>query len=1074
MEAASPVFHGALQKLELLAEGLALDWSLSQASEGCAATLARLLPGLAWASIAVSNPAHHGGLVASGNLAAAGPTTLHLHDPLYSAAGRALAHGKPLQLSLADSSAAAVVAAWTDVQVMAAHAPAVSHLLCVPFGCSNASAAGSTGHSHPHGSGSGALLLGFPSPPALEPPRKAMLAALAACLPAPMARLSADTLCFVNFACGSQQQCGCCCGADEDDDEEVEEEQEEQEEQERGKGSLETRAAAAASTAAGAAGAPPLPHGERSSPPSPAGLSPRISKSLLTEVAGGGEAALAQHPLTLAFRSEQAEAEYGRWMAARHITGDALASVLLLTSLCVVAFVEPYRLVLRAPGALATMLCLLLPLLYARFLGRRQSLLWREALVAGFRLYSIVFVTMVCRHTYEARLHADRLSHWVMLWGVTGADSLTLMLLRFRTHLALHLLLHLVSFAVAVTSMPGMRGCFPCLAVRSCLEGSAVAAGARDGGGGLVLRPAACGVSLCLWRRRTTLAPQAWRHLTAASYCVQRGHISVQTPGDQAMMAPPAGSQKLQLLADALALQFAQSEASVACASALSRLLPGLQYLGIAVSNPAQSGGIVESANCAVEGPTTLHLHDPLFSAAGRALAHGKPLQLSLADGSAAAVVAAWTDVQVMAVHAPAVSHLLCVPFGCSNASAAGSTGHSHPHGSGSGALLLGFPSPPALEPPRKAMLAALAACMPAPMARLSADTLSFVNFACGSQQQCSCCCGVDEEEEEDDGVPSSPCREDDHSAGGRNNGAGPSQALRVPGALAAGGGGAPGSSTRWWEEESEEGGKLSLKARAAAAGSAAAAASLPRASPAAPALRFSKALLAAAAGGGEEFTAQSSLTLAFRSSLMEGEFARWVSQYHVKVDLLFSLLLVVALATMSFIHPYRLVDAGPASLLLGAGMAAPLLGLWLARSRYVAWRERLAIALRLYTVAFINLVSMASYQHHLPRHCLQHWITFWMLTGSESLAVTALGFPIRLQLHLPLQFLSMALSSWNIPRMCHECYPGANAGTCFKSSAAMAALCGYILPTVALRFLEQRSRALFSSRLRANAVHLN
>ena len=287
--------------------------------------------------------------------------------------------------------------------------------------------------------------------------------------------------------------------------------------------------------------------------------------------------------------------------------------------------------------------------------------------------------------------------------------------------------------------------------------------------------------------------------------------------------------------------------------------------------------------SCA-EGPTTLHLHDPLFSAAGRALAHGKPLQLSLADGSAAAVVAAWTDVQVMAVHAPAVSHLLCVPFGCSNASAAGSTGHSHPHGSGSGALLLGFPSPPALEPPRKAMLAALAACMPAPMARLSADTLSFVNFACGSQQQCSCCCGVDEEEEEDDGVPSSPCREDDHSAGGRNNGAGPSQALRVPGALAAGGGGAPGSSTRWWEEESEEGGKLSLKARAAAAGSAAAAASLPRASPAAPALRFSKALLAAAAGGGEEFTAQSSLTLAFRSSLMEGEFARWVSQYHVKV----------------------------------------------------------------------------------------------------------------------------------------------------------------------------------------------
>ena len=60
------------------------------------------------------------------------------------------------------------------------------------------------------------------------------------------------------------------------------------------------------------------------------------------------------------------------------------------------------------------------------------------------------------------------------------------------------------------------------------------------------------------------------------------------------------------------------------------------------------------------------------------------------------------------------------------------------------------------------------------------------------------------------------------------------------------------------------------------------------------------------------------------------------------------------------------------------------------------------------------------------------------------------------------------------LPLLQLQCYPGANAGTCFKSSAAMAALCGYILPTVALRFLEQRSRALFSSRLRANAVHLN
>jgi hypothetical protein len=40
-----------------------------------------------------------------------------------------------------------------------------------------------------------------------------------------------------------------------------------------------------------------------------------------------------------------------------------------------------------------------------------------------------------------------------------------------------------------------------------------------------------------------------------------------------------ATNQKLQLLADALALEFSQSLASEQCAAALKRLLPGLEYL---------------------------------------------------------------------------------------------------------------------------------------------------------------------------------------------------------------------------------------------------------------------------------------------------------------------------------------------------------------------------------------------------------------------------------------------------------------------------------------------------------------
>jgi hypothetical protein len=46
------------------------------------------------------------------------------------------------------------------------------------------------------------------------------------------------------------------------------------------------------------------------------------------------------------------------------------------------------------------------------------------------------------------------------------------------------------------------------------------------------------------------------------------------------IMAATADPQsKLQLLADALAMEFSQSLASAQCAAALKRLLPGLEYL---------------------------------------------------------------------------------------------------------------------------------------------------------------------------------------------------------------------------------------------------------------------------------------------------------------------------------------------------------------------------------------------------------------------------------------------------------------------------------------------------------------
>lgn len=51
------------------------------------------------------------------------------------------------------------------------------------------------------------------------------------------------------------------------------------------------------------------------------------------------------------------------------------------------------------------------------------------------------------------------------------------------------------------------------------------------------------------------------------------------------------------------------------------------------------------------------------------------------------------------------------------------------------------------------------------------------------------------------------------------------------------------------------------------------------------------------------------------------------------------------------------------------------------------------------------------------------------------------------------------------------QCLSG-GSGACLQSCAALTAALGYVLPTLGLRCVEQRSRALFASSLRAAAAH--
>lgn len=77
--------------------------------------------------------------------------------------------------------------------------------------------------------------------------------------------------------------------------------------------------------------------------------------------------------------------------------------------------------------------------------------------------------------------------------------------------------------------------------------------------------------------------------------------------------------------------------------------------------------------------------------------------------------------------------------------------------------------------------------------------------------------------------------------------------------------------------------------------------------------------------------------------------------------------------------------------------------------------------AVRLYAVAFINLSSVRMYQAQMPLERAHQWVTFWRLTGAESLCVTAAGFRTRIQLHLPLQLAALALAGWHLSAMCAQ-----------------------------------------------------
>lgn len=331
----------------------------------------------------------------------------------------------------------------------------------------------------------------------------------------------------------------------------------------------------------------------------------------------------------------------------------------------------------------------------------------------------------------------------------------------------------------------------------------------------------------------------------------------------------------------------------------------------IALACPGQPGCLAASANCAVPGPLELQLHDAARSAAGQALAHGKPLQASLRSGTeAAAAAAAWSDVAQMLADAPGagIAHMVCLPFG---GSSSGSASHSNSGpssgccaqhgaaGSGTGALLLGLAAPPHMDATRKATLAALLRCLPAAMERLSGEALAFVSYACGTSGACCCC---------DDGERSGSLGLEEgcqpgSTRGGRGDDAGTPSTLSPPrsdvGSEPNDAGAAASSSCAALIE-------LAPWRSAAAAGVAAAAWPPGAASGAvAPSYGFGKALLAQVAADPAALRRRSRLCMRFRSDWAEQKFREWLAPLQLRTDRISGILIIAAMVIVA-LHEVR------------------------------------------------------------------------------------------------------------------------------------------------------------------------
>lgn len=545
---------------------------------------------------------------------------------------------------------------------------------------------------------------------------------------------------------------------------------------------------------------------------------------------------------------------------------------------------------------------------------------------------------------------------------------------------------------------------------------------------------------------------------------------------------PAPAELGLQMVADALAAAFAEGEAGTACTRALCRIIPSLQFASLAVSHPAGAGpGFVAASNLATQGPTTLHLLDAGSCAASLALQKRRPLTASLHAGPAAAALASLADVRMLQEAAPTCQHLLCIPFGV----AADGCGEQHPAclGQGctgcSGALLLGLDGP-ALPPGRLVLLQLLAQRLPAALAALCADTLAFVNFACGAvatdAPSCACCCELeDSADEEEQGHSGDSCSSGRRGSG--DGGAGPSTAMPLP-VQAPHGVARDDDNPSCGNTDSE--GSPSCSASTEKQTQAEALLPRPRLGGCASALPqhgqrpCSKALAAAVAGdsGGLEMHG---LTLRFHSQLAEKEFGALRNPFYVATDSVAALLMLAAMVAVSFMQPFRAMYSTSLALSLGAGMPLPLAFTFVGRlvgwRSHQTWRERVVTALRLYALAFACLTGIPARQ--LPPAAAGlagRAAAFLRLSGAEALFASAIGFLLPQHAHLPLQLAGMCACIAGLPHLCATAYPAACPATCVVPGAAAVAAFGFALPTLVLRCIERRARLAFAHQVRAAA----